>query len=70
LYTICKEKYVKLDVCPVCCEVDSRWKDADTNKRVPQKVLMHFPLISRLERMFLPSKTAKDARVKVKTVEQ
>jgi hypothetical protein len=50
--------------------VDSRWKDADTNKRVPQKVLMHFPLISRLERMFLPSKTAKDATVKVKTVEQ
>jgi hypothetical protein len=50
--------------------MDSRWKDADTNKRVPQKVLMHFPLISRLERMFLPSKTAKDARVKVKTVEQ
>jgi hypothetical protein len=30
-----KEKYVKLDVCPVCCEADSRWKDADTNKRVP-----------------------------------
>jgi hypothetical protein len=26
-----KEKYVKLDVCPVCCEADSRWKDAGTN---------------------------------------
>jgi hypothetical protein len=35
-----KEKYVKLDVCPVCCEADSRWKDVDTNKHVPQKVLI------------------------------
>jgi hypothetical protein len=56
-----KEKYVKLDVCPVCCDADSRWKDADTNKR-PQKVWRHFPLISRLQRMFLSSKTTKDAR--------
>jgi hypothetical protein len=51
-----KEKYVKLDVCPVCCEADSRWNDADTNKRVPQKVLRHFPLISKLKRIFLSSK--------------
>jgi hypothetical protein len=57
-----KEKYVKLDVCPVCCEADSRWKDADTNKHVPQKVLRHFLLISRLKRTFLSSKTAKGAR--------
>ena len=56
-----KEKYAKLDVCPVCCEADSRWKDADNNKRVPQKVLRHFPLVSMLKRMFLSSKTAKDA---------
>jgi hypothetical protein len=55
-----KEKYVKLDVCLVCCEADSRWKDVDTNKRVSQKVLRHFSLISRLKRMFLSSKTAKD----------
>jgi hypothetical protein len=48
-----KEKYVKHDVCPVCWEVDSRWKDADTNKCIPQTVLRHFPLISRLKRMFL-----------------
>jgi hypothetical protein len=53
-----KEKYVKLDVCPVCFEADSRWKDVDTNKCVPQKVLRHFSLISRLKRMFLSSKTA------------
>jgi hypothetical protein len=58
----CKKKYIKLDVCPVCCEADSRWKDADTNKHVPQKLLRHFPLISRLKRKFLASKTAKDAR--------
>jgi hypothetical protein len=58
----CKEKYVKLDVCQVCCEADSRWKDAGTNKCVPQKTLRHFLLISRLKRMFLSSKSAKDAR--------
>jgi hypothetical protein len=58
----CKEKYVKLDVCLVCRGADSIWKDADTNKRVPQKVLRHFPLISRMKRMFLSSKIAKDAR--------
>jgi hypothetical protein len=57
----CK-KYFKLDVCPVCCEVDSRWKDADSNKLVPQKVLRHLPLISELNCMFLSSKIAKDAR--------
>jgi hypothetical protein len=57
-----KEKYAKLDVCPVCCEADSIWKDADTNKHVPQKVLRHFLLISRLKRMFLSSQTTKDAR--------
>jgi hypothetical protein len=53
-----KKKYVKLDVCPICCEADSRWKDVDTNKRVPQKVLRHFPLISRLNSFI---KIAKDA---------
>jgi hypothetical protein len=58
----CKEKYVKLDVCLVCCEADSRWKDANTKKNIPQKVLRHFPLISRLKRMFLSSKTTKDAQ--------
>jgi hypothetical protein len=56
-----KEKYVKIDGCLVCCEADSRWKNADTNKHIPQKVLRHFPLISRLKRVFLPSQTAKDA---------
>jgi hypothetical protein len=56
------EKYVKLHVCPVCCKADSRWKDADTNKHVRQKVLRNFQLISRLKRIFLSSKIAKDAR--------
>jgi hypothetical protein len=57
-----KEKYANLDVCLICCEADSRCKDVDTNKRIPQKVLRHFSLISRLKRMFLSSKTAKDAQ--------
>jgi hypothetical protein len=57
-----KEKYVKLDVCALCFEADSRWKDADTNKHIPQKVLRNFPLISVLKRMFHSSKIIKDAR--------
>jgi hypothetical protein len=48
-----KKKYVKLDECPVCCEADLRWKDAKTNKHIPQKELRHFLLIFMLKRMFL-----------------
>jgi hypothetical protein len=41
-----EKNYEKLEVCPICGE--SRWKDADGNRRVPHKVLRHFPLIPRM----------------------
>lgn len=55
-----RNQYVKLDDCPICKE--SRWKDNDGNKRVPHKVLRHFPLIPRLKRLFASSKTAEDTQ--------
>jgi len=36
----------ELQACPKCKE--SRWEDVDGSRRVPHKVLRHFPLISRL----------------------
>jgi hypothetical protein len=41
------EDYSKLEVCLVC--VESRWEDGDGKRRVPHKVLRHFPLIKRLK---------------------
>jgi hypothetical protein len=52
-----RKSYANLDVCPKCKQ--SRWEDKD-GKRVPRKVLRHFPLIPRLKRMFTSSRTAKD----------
>jgi hypothetical protein len=40
----------KMNECPVCKE--SRWKDETSSKRVPHKVLRHFPLLPRLKRIF------------------
>ena len=40
----------KLNVCPVCKE--SRWQDETGTKRVPHKVLRHFPIIPRFKRIF------------------
>ncbi|XP_021838978.2 uncharacterized protein [Spinacia oleracea] len=55
---------IKLDNCPICDEL--RWKTADdgtiielvNGKKVPKKVLRHFPLIPRLKRLFMSSKTS------------
>ena len=52
-----RKSYANLDVCPKCKQ--SRWEDKD-GKRVPRKVLKHFPLIPRLKRMFTSSQIAKD----------
>lgn len=49
------------DECPECKE--SRYKNADgTGKKVPRKVLRHFPLTPRLRRLYLSRKTARDMR--------
>ncbi|XP_039775588.1 uncharacterized protein LOC120643130 [Panicum virgatum] len=50
----------KHDNCPVCGE--SRWKDADGRKQIPQKVLRHFPLVPRLKRIVASKKTAEEAQ--------
>nr|GEX54435.1 hypothetical protein [Tanacetum cinerariifolium] len=45
--------------CPVCNT--SRWKDSNTpGKKVPKKVLRYFLIISRLQRLYKSSHTAKE----------
>ncbi|XP_012837883.1 PREDICTED: uncharacterized protein LOC105958419 [Erythranthe guttata] len=47
--------------CPVCKE--PRWMYNDgKSKRTPHKILRYFPLKSRLQRLFMSSKTASDMR--------
>ena len=48
----------ELHVCPKCKE--SRWEDADGSRWVPHKVLRHFPLMPRLQRIFAARGTAAD----------
>jgi hypothetical protein len=57
------DKYGKLDNCPVC-EV-SRWKDPE-RKKIPQKVLRHFPLAPRLKRMFATKEASEEAQWRMK----
>ncbi|XP_004305751.1 PREDICTED: uncharacterized protein LOC101310148 [Fragaria vesca subsp. vesca] len=51
-----------LDICPVCKE--SRYKPSPSSKgkNVPWKVLRYFPLIPRLKRLYMSSRTAKKMR--------
>jgi hypothetical protein len=55
-----EKDYEKLEVCPICGE--SRWKDADGNRRVPHKVLRQFPLIPRMKRMFAMKQTSEQTQ--------
>ena len=50
----------KHDNCPKCNA--SRWKDADGKKSIPEKVLRHFPLIPRLQRMFISKKSSREVQ--------
>ena len=52
-------EYAELDNCPVCKA--SRWKDPE-RKKVPAKVLRHFPLIPRLQRLFVSKKRSEEAQ--------
>ena len=54
-----RKQYANHDNCPVCGL--SRWKDP-ARKKIPQKVLRHFPLVPRLRRMFLSKKGAEEAQ--------
>ena len=54
-------EHSELEECPVCGQ--SRWKySQNTQSRVPQKVLRHFPLKPRLQRLFLLRQTTTDMR--------
>jgi hypothetical protein len=44
-----RKQYAKLDDCLICGM--PRWKDPE-RKKIPQKVLRHFPLALRLKRVF------------------
>jgi hypothetical protein len=55
-----RNRYDKANVCPVCKE--SRWQDGTGTKRVPHKVLRHFPLIPRLKRIFASKRTSQETR--------
>ncbi|WVZ63949.1 hypothetical protein U9M48_013539 [Paspalum notatum var. saurae] len=61
-----RKEYANAKFCPVC--KSSRWKsvkggeDGRRIHRVPAKVVRHFPLKKRLQRLFMSSKTARDMR--------
>jgi hypothetical protein len=58
--TLFDKDYSKLEAFPICDE--SRWEDGDGKRRVPHKVLRHFPLIKRLKRMFAMKQTTKETQ--------
>lgn len=55
-----RKDLAKHDNCPKCNA--SRWKDADGKKSIPEKVLRHFPLIPRLQRMFISKKSSREVQ--------
>jgi hypothetical protein len=55
-----RKRYEKVNVCPVC--KTSRWQDETGTKRVPHKVLRHFPLLPRLKRIFASKKTSEETQ--------
>jgi hypothetical protein len=55
-----RKELAKIDKCPVCGA--SRWKDEDTRKQIPNKVLRHFPVVPRLQRMFASKKLSEQAQ--------
>jgi hypothetical protein len=50
--------FAKHNNCPRCNA--SRQKDGDGKRQIPEKVLWHFPLIPRLQRMFLSKKSSEE----------
>ncbi|XP_071681510.1 uncharacterized protein [Lolium perenne] len=59
-YVLFRKDYAKENNCPKCKA--SRWKDADGRRHIPEKVLRHFPLIPRLQRMFLSKQQSKEVQ--------
>ncbi|XP_066365581.1 uncharacterized protein [Miscanthus floridulus] len=59
-YVLFRKRYAKDNVCPVCKA--SRWQDETGTKRVPHKVLRHFPLLPRLKRIFALKRTSEETQ--------
>ncbi|XP_066385135.1 uncharacterized protein [Miscanthus floridulus] len=55
-----RKRYEKGNVCLVC--KTSRWQDETGNKKVPHKVLRHFPLLPRLKRIFASKRTSEETQ--------
>ena len=55
-----RNRYEKSDVCPVCKA--SRWENETGTKRVPKKVLRHFPIVPRLKRIFASKRTSEETQ--------
>ena len=55
-----RKDHAKANKCPKCNA--SRWKDADGRGQIPEKVLRHFPLIPRLQRMFLSKQQSEEVQ--------
>ncbi|KAK1663138.1 hypothetical protein QYE76_051297 [Lolium multiflorum] len=53
-----RKQFAKLDNCPKCNA--SRWKDG--RRQIPEKVLRHFPLIPRLQRMFISKEQSEEVQ--------
>jgi hypothetical protein len=53
-------KTLEKNVCPICGA--SRWKGNGGRKKVPEKVLRHFPLIPRLKRIFSSKRMAEEVQ--------
>ena len=54
-----RKQYAELDHCPFY--ETSRWKDPE-RKRIPQKVLRHFSLVPRLQRMFVSKEAVEETQ--------
>jgi len=52
-----RKTYAELDNCPVC--EASRWKDHES-KKVPAKVLQHFPVVPWVQRVFVSKKRSEE----------
>jgi hypothetical protein len=55
-----QKRYEKDNVCPVC--KTSRWQDETRSKKVPHKVLRHFPLLPRLKRIYASKRTSEETQ--------
>jgi hypothetical protein len=58
-FVVFRKQYAKLDDCPICGL--SRWKDPE-RKKIPHKVLRHFPLAPRLKRIFATKEASESAQ--------